>query len=582
MAEYVQRGLQHMADERENTNMLVLAGPGSGKTRVLVHRIAYLLRVRREHPHGILALTYNRHAALEIKRRLFELVGDDAKGVMVLTGHALAMRLVGVSFSGKRMLKEDLAFQQVMQQAVALLQGQGLPPEDADEQRQRLMGSFRHILVDEYQDIGPDQYQLIAALAGRTRSDDDGCLTLFAVGDDDQNIYAFGGASVEYIRRFETDYSAKAAYLVENFRSTGHIIACANQLIAPAKERMKRVYPIKRDKARAKSAPGGVWQQRDPLGQGRVQLLAAGRDAIGQALAVMGELQRLAALDPNWDWASVAIISRNWATLHPLRTWCELHAIAVQMANDDGIPVWRLRETQQFLAWLRGLGRPLIDSASLGNWLGAGQADQATRQGIYWDCLREAVAEYALETAGAELPTGHFIEWLAEWAREVRKKQSGLLLTTAHRAKGLEFDHVAVLDDDWMRIGDGDDADAPRRLYYVAATRARHTLLLARMNAAHANAHVMLDGLREAGARDVGTRAACRAKCRRVMLDDLHQTQGALFFASKIIGSHNSTLLPSGSIIHANLPFSCDSGPPTTSIASVRSCASNSSRLSTR
>ena len=70
-----------VADDREQTNVLVLAGPGSGKTRVLVHRIAYLIRVRREDPRGILALAYNRHAAAEIRRRLFELIGDDAKGV---------------------------------------------------------------------------------------------------------------------------------------------------------------------------------------------------------------------------------------------------------------------------------------------------------------------------------------------------------------------------------------------------------------------------------------------------------------------------------------------------------------------
>ena len=91
-----------VADDREQTNVLVLAGPGSGKTRVLVHRIAYLIRVRRENPRSILALSYNRHAAVEIRRRLAELIGDDARGVIVLTCHALAMRLVGASFTGVR------------------------------------------------------------------------------------------------------------------------------------------------------------------------------------------------------------------------------------------------------------------------------------------------------------------------------------------------------------------------------------------------------------------------------------------------------------------------------------------------
>lgn len=84
-----------VADDRDGTHVLVLAGPGSGKTRILVHRIAYLLRVRREHPRGILALAYNHHAAVQIRQRLRDLVGDDAHGVTVLTCHAFAMRLVG-------------------------------------------------------------------------------------------------------------------------------------------------------------------------------------------------------------------------------------------------------------------------------------------------------------------------------------------------------------------------------------------------------------------------------------------------------------------------------------------------------
>ena len=180
-----------VADDREETNVLVLAGPGSGKTRVLVHRIAYLIRVRRESPRGILALAYNRHAAVDIRRRLRELIKEDARGVTVLTCHALAMRLAGASFTGRAERPDDEVFREVIRRAVALLHGEDLPAEEADERRERLLAGFRWILVDEYQDIGSDQYELISALAGRTLEDQAGKLTLFAVGDDDQNIYAF-------------------------------------------------------------------------------------------------------------------------------------------------------------------------------------------------------------------------------------------------------------------------------------------------------------------------------------------------------------------------------------------------------
>ena len=171
-----------VADDREQTNVLVLAGPGSGKTRVLVHRIAYLVRVKRENPRGILALAYNRHAAVEIRRRLADLIGDDARGVIVLTCHALAMQLVGASFTRRANRLEEVDFQEVLRQAVALLRGEGLPPDEADENRERLLAGFRWILVDEYQDVGPDEYALISALAGRTLADEDDKLSLFCGG----------------------------------------------------------------------------------------------------------------------------------------------------------------------------------------------------------------------------------------------------------------------------------------------------------------------------------------------------------------------------------------------------------------
>lgn len=472
-----------VTDDREQTNVLVLAGPGSGKTRVLVHRIAYLIRVRREKPDGILALTYNRHAAVEIRRRLKELIGDDARGVMIMTCHAMAMRLVGASFAGKTDFTQAHAFRQVLLDAIALLKGDGLPPDEADEQRDRLLAGFRRILVDEYQDIGPDQYELISALAGRTRRDEEGRNTLFAVGDDDQNIYAFNGASVDFIRRFETDYSAKPSFLVENYRSTMHIVMAANAVIAPAKSRMKLDNPIVINRARRKEAPGGLWSDKDPLVMGRVQLLAMDAASVdpvaSQAAAVMQELERLSHLDTDWRWERCAVIGRQWTLLDPVRAWCELKGIAVQSANEDGVNVWRLRETQQLVNKIKNQNTKSLSLAGLTSYL----QDQGTNP--WYELLGEAVDAYGLEVGSAELPISHFIDWLAEWVREVRRRQSGLLLLTAHRAKGLEFDHVAVLDGSWNRDGKNVDPDESRRLFYVAMTRARHNLVIAQNGGKH-------------------------------------------------------------------------------------------------
>ena len=468
-----------VADDREQANLLVLAGPGSGKTRVLVHRIAYLIRVRRETPRGILALAYNRHAAVDIRRRLRELIGDDARGVTVLTCHALAMRLAGASFTGRAERPDDEVFREVIRRAVDLLHGKDLPAEEADERRERLLAGFRWILVDEYQDIGSDQYELISALAGRTLEDEAGKLTLFAVGDDDQNIYAFNGTSVEFIRRFEKDYGPKPMYLTANYRSTRHIVAAANAVIEPARERMKAGHPIRVNRARSKDPAGGAWEDLDPVSRGRVQILPAGGDPVSQARVVMGELLRLSRLSPDWDWSRCAVIAREWETLVPVRAFCEAQGVPAQMGNEEIPRFWRLRETLALVEWLRGRNPRLVNSTALEAWAEERPSDP------WHDLLRQAIGEHKLESGGGETPVDHFIEWLAEWGRDIRRRQHGLLLLTGHRAKGLEFDHVAVLDGGWDRVGRGEGPDDPRRLFYVSMTRARQTLALARLHQRH-------------------------------------------------------------------------------------------------
>ena len=482
---------QIVADKREQANVLVLAGPGSGKTRVLVHRIAYLIRIRRENPRSILALSYNRHAAIEIRRRLQELIGDDSRGVMIMTCHALAMRLTGASFSGRSNNLADIDFRGIVREAAGLLRGEGLPPDDADEYRSRLLAGFRWILVDEYQDIERDQYELISALAGRTLAEEDDKLSLFAVGDDDQNIYTFNGASVEFIQRFEEDYGAKPVYLTDNYRSTGHIITAANAVIEPSRSRMKTGRPIRVDRARRGETPSGEWAQWDPVGRGRVQILPVGDAPISQAQAVVAELRRLSALSPGWDWTKCAVIARDWRFLDPIRSLCELEEIPVQMANEDFSGIWRLRETQSLVTWLNQKGSGNVTAEDIRSFVGE------LPKNPWAELLAEAIEEYALETGGAETPVAHAMEWLAEWSREARRRQRGLLLLTAHRAKGLEFDHVVVLDGEWDRVGKNEDWDAQRRLYYVAMTRARKTLSLARLSSQQ---HPFLNALPESPA----------------------------------------------------------------------------------
>ena len=466
-----------VVDDRENPNVLVLAGPGSGKTRALVHRIAYLIQVRRQHPRSIIALAYNRHAAVEIRRRLADLIGEDARGVLVMTCHALAMRLTGDSFVRRASKVEKPSFDASLKKAAALLRGDGAAAEEADDMRDRLLAGFRWILVDEYQDIEENQYALISALAGRTLLNSDDKISLFAVGDDDQNIYSFAGASVKYVRQFKEDYKAEALKLTQNYRSSKHIIAAANAVIKPAPGRMKADTRVEINRQRRNAPEGGDWALVDPVSQGRVQILPVGKTPTNQACAVIDELKRMAELDPDWDWANCAVVARNWRFLEPVRGLCEEEGIDVEMANEDFSGTWFLRETYALREWALQREPGIVSSALLLEFL------ETLPSNKWVHLLREGINEYAEETGGAENPTAHWLEWLAEWSKDVRQRQQGLLLLTAHRVKGLEFDHVVVLDGDWTRIGKGEDREAPRRLYYVAMTRAKKSLTLAKMPA---------------------------------------------------------------------------------------------------
>lgn len=457
-------------DDRERTNVLVLAGPGSGKTRVLVHRIAYLIRVRREDPRGILVLTYNRHAAAEIRERLRRLIGDDAVGVTVSTCHALAMRLVGASFAGDGDGLRD--FDGIVMQAVALLRGDGLSRPEAEALRETLIQGYRWLLVDEYQDIGPEEYALIGAVAGRSQEDPDLKISLFAVGDDDQNIYAFAGASIEFIRRFEEDYAAKPVWLTENYRSSAHIIAASNAVIIPAAARMKAGHDITVNQQRIKALPGGDRTALDPVAQGRVSLLDAGSGDAAQAVAALDDLIRLSQLDPDWSWRRCAIIARDWRRLEPVRAYAEALNVPVDLANETLPSLWRLREMRAFI---RALSADRTRMLAIPDLVAILNVQPTSR---WTDLIGEGIGLLSRELVEKAATVPDLVQWFGEWAREARGEQRGLLLLTAHRAKGLEFDHVAILNGGWDRPSRSEDADAPRRLFYVAMTRAKSTLTI--------------------------------------------------------------------------------------------------------
>ncbi|MFE3763097.1 DNA helicase PcrA [Streptomyces sp. NPDC059104] len=280
--------------------LLIVAGAGSGKTRVLTHRIGHLLSARNVHPGQILAITFTNKAAGEMKERVEGLVGPRANAMWVSTFHSACVRILRreskrlgftSSFSiydaadSKRLmalvcrdldldpkkfppksfnakisnLKNELidedafaaqaadGFEKTLAQAYAMYQGRLREanaldfddiimttvhllqafPDVAEHYRRR----FRHVLVDEYQDTNHAQYTLVRELVGPGYPDLPPA-ELCVVGDADQSIYAFRGATIRNILQFEEDYKDATTILLEqNYRSTQTILSAANAVI---------------------------------------------------------------------------------------------------------------------------------------------------------------------------------------------------------------------------------------------------------------------------------------------------------------------------------------------------------------
>ncbi|WP_121419064.1 RecQ family ATP-dependent DNA helicase [Pseudomonas aeruginosa] len=460
-----------IVEDNEDQNRLVLAGPGSGKTRVIVHRIAYLLRVRRVPARCIVALTFNRHAANEIKQRLLRLVGADAYGVNVMTYHRMAMRLTGTRFERGETVEEG-RLSLVLSDAVELLEGKR-QVEGEDDLREQLLRGYRYILVDEYQDIDDVQYRLISALAGR-KAEEEGRLCILAVGDDDQNIYAWRDTSNRFIEQFREDYSASSSYLVDNYRSSRNIIEAANQVIERTPHRLKSQHPIKIDVKRTESPRGGLWEEKDPARRGQVlRLLIAGDESKYnnlQAQAATAELQRLIGVESG-EWQGCAVLARNHQYLWPIQAWCEQHGVPYYLAADkDGVlPITAQRGFVAVIEYLRASG----ESLSPAHWWR--RLDQTSLQPEWHTFMSQAFAELLAELGDCELGSQAVVDWLYDYARELRQQPAqGLYLGTVHSAKGLEFRHVVLLDGGWSNRSD--TLSDERRLYYVGMTRAEQTL----------------------------------------------------------------------------------------------------------
>ncbi len=393
------------------TALLVVAGAGSGKTRVLTRRIAYLMARRNIKPYEILAITFTNKAAGEMKERVAELVGPVAKTMWVSTFHSACVRILrqeahrlgysnnftiydssdsqrlialvakDLNLDPKRYPPRQFAatisnaknellgpadylnstsnqYEQVVADVYGLYQKRLASANAMDfddlimrtveliqrfpEARARLRSRFRHVLIDEYQDTNHAQYMLVKELVG---SDEDGipAAELCVVGDADQSIYGFRGATIRNILQFEMDYlSAETILLEQNYRSTQNILSAANAVIEQNQGRKAK----------------NLWSE---AGNGAALIGYVAENEHDEAEFISGEIKKLSNEGIS-KYGDTAIFYRTNAQSRVFEEVFMRAGIPYKVVG--GVRFYERREIKDFIAYLKVLAN-LEDEVSL-------------------------------------------------------------------------------------------------------------------------------------------------------------------------------------------------------------------------
>lgn len=464
---------------------LVLAGPGSGKTTVVVHKVAYLLMIEHIKPEKILILAYNYLAVSELRFRLHALIGRHATGVVIQTFHGLARRIVGMNEkqAPKPALHKTIArvphLQTLYQKAKTAkakdeilnnARYQWLIDEAIFHLKER-PEHFQYILVDEFQDIDASQYELIGLLADLQPAEEDSTDTtvqdkfdqrghLMVVGDDDQNLYGFRGASIEFIQRFTDNYhldTNQRFYLLDNYRSANNIVTFANHFIEHAvcaKLRLKANHQIK-----TTNAHPNLPIRHGFYGQIRgVDVASWLADDIKQRLAKNNT-------------ETIAVLAPRWACFDAVQHYLEQAGISYRRhgENTQIIPIKSLIG-QALYAYLSDENLLKIE----GDVLHALEDWRKKAKLNYLDMAWQAICDKFKNLSDVSCD-----KLLALLEEATYCPVSDVVLITYHSAKGAEFDHVYVMDESSASEQDKD------RPLYVALTRAKQSLTLLQHQSCH-------------------------------------------------------------------------------------------------
>lgn len=419
-------------DDKESKYIVVAAGPGSGKTRVLVHKLASLLLLEDVKHEQLLMLTFSRAAATEFKKRLIELVGNAAHYVDIKTFHSYSFDLVGKQGS----LDEA---KDVVRLAAEMI-------ENGEVEASKIAKSV--LVIDEAQDMGQDDFRLVQALMRQNEE-----MRVVAVGDDDQNIYGFRGSDSRYMLSLveqegtkttigrtqseQTRPKIKLYEMTDNYRSAKAVVDCANRYVLRIPGRLKHTS--------IQSATGE---------DGKVMTLKSLLDA---EIKVEG---------------STAILTRtNEETMQVAYELGQrgLHATIAQSMG--GFRFGNLAEVRYFLKQFGGKGDVTLSKE---RWQEAKQRTLETYAAS--SCLsimRHFFSDF--EITHKFYYRSDLREYIFESNIEdfIAADDKSVFVSTIHKAKGREFDTVYLLSP----IPDGRDIN-DMRTYYVGLTRAKRNLYL--------------------------------------------------------------------------------------------------------
>lgn len=441
---------KEIIDDHESRCIVVAAGPGSGKTRVLVHKLASLLLLEDVKHEQLLMLTFSRAAATEFKQRLMQLIGNAAHFVEIKTFHSYCFDLLG------RVGNLDEAGDVVKQAAEMINNGEVEP--------NRISKTV--LVIDEAQDMSKDDYALISALMKANEE-----MRVIAVGDDDQNIYEFRGSNSQYLYELTQTEHSRFIEMTENYRSLRHIVDTANDFARNIRQRIKSTPIISMSQedgeVRIVKHPYEIQKKKvymyQPILEDVTRLLRS--NASKEADASSRKKNETISILTQTNEEAVIML----ALLHS-------HGIRAKLVQSmDGLRFWNLAEVRYFLKkidqGIKETKSPIIPddiweaakqqtfqkyatSQALPYLRRSLQIFEQTNRAKYYSDLREFVFESSVED---------FCDI----------SKSDIVVSTIHKAKGHEFDHVLML----ITHPEHPTDDILRR-YYVGMTRAKRTLTI--------------------------------------------------------------------------------------------------------